>query len=167
MSYIESTLTHNEKIEAIFDLSYVNYLKSISWIFFIFVAISWVFMAFDIELLSLNFLIAFIALATPSFAIFTVLNAVENGVTNRRFIHKEGITSRTTKEIRLEAIETVEIEQTIFGRLFNYGNVHITGRGSQNILLENIDTPLDVKKAIETAAENREKFLKNDEKSEK
>ena len=161
MTYIEETLSTDEEIQAIFGLSFINYIGLYFYASIILSASFLVFHYFRWELLSLNFILTVVPLLVIASPKFIFLNSIENGVTNRRFSHKIGVFSRETKEIRLEAIETIEIEQNFFGRLFNYGNVHISGRGKQNIILENIDEPIQVKKCIEIAAEAREnKFEK-------
>lgn len=72
----------------------------------------------------------------------------EIAVTNRRVIYKSGIFSRRTVEMNVEQIESVEVEQSITGRLLGYGDiaVHGTGEGIENIRL--IADPLTVRSAI-------------------
>ncbi len=79
------------------------------------------------------------------------LRAIELGVTTHRVVRKTGIVGRETEEVRLSAIETVDLLQTAWGRLFGYGTVRITGRGESNMLLERVADPVGVKRAIETA----------------
>jgi hypothetical protein len=79
------------------------------------------------------------------------LRAIEMGVTTHRVVRKTGIVGRQTEEVRLSAIETVDLLQTTWGRLLGYGTVRITGRGESNMLLERVADPVGVKRAIETA----------------
>jgi uncharacterized membrane protein YdbT with pleckstrin-like domain len=79
------------------------------------------------------------------------LRAIELGVTTHRVVRKTGIISRETEEIRLTAIETVDLHQSTWGRMLGYGDVRITGRGESSMLLTRVADPIAVKRAIETA----------------
>ncbi|HEY2396645.1 MAG TPA: PH domain-containing protein [Rudaea sp.] len=79
------------------------------------------------------------------------LRAIELGVTTHRVVRKTGIVSRTTDEIRLSAIETVDLRQSTWGRILGFGDVRITGRGESSMLLSRVADPVAVKRAIETA----------------
>ena len=79
------------------------------------------------------------------------LRAIELGVTTHRVVRKTGIISRDTEEIRLSAIETVDMHQSTWGRLLGYGDVRVTGRGESSMLLYRVADPVSVKRAIETA----------------
>jgi uncharacterized membrane protein YdbT with pleckstrin-like domain len=79
------------------------------------------------------------------------LRAIELGVTSQRVVRKTGIISRNTEELRLTAIETVDLQQTTWGRLLGYGDVRVTGRGESSMLFYRVADPVAVKRAIETA----------------
>jgi uncharacterized membrane protein YdbT with pleckstrin-like domain len=78
------------------------------------------------------------------------LRSLEQGVTNKRAIRKTGIISRKTDEMKIGSIETVEIDQGVFGRIFGFGSVKITGRGISDVVFKTIDNPLQVKKSVES-----------------
>jgi uncharacterized membrane protein YdbT with pleckstrin-like domain len=80
------------------------------------------------------------------------LKHLEQGVTNKRVILKRGIISRKTEEMKLQSIETVEIDQSIGGRMFGYGTVKITGRGISDVIFKGIDDPMSVKRQIESVS---------------
>ena len=79
------------------------------------------------------------------------LRAIELGVTTHRVVRKMGIVGRETEEVRLSAIETVDLHQTAWGRLLGYGNVQVTGRGESSLLFERLVDPVGVKRSIEAA----------------
>lgn len=79
------------------------------------------------------------------------LRSIELGVTNRRVVRKTGIMSRETEELRLSAIETVDLHQTTWGRMLGFGDVRVTGRGESSMLLWRVTDPIGVKRAIESA----------------
>ena len=54
----------------------------------------------------------------------------EYGITNTRVISKDGLIRRDIEEINLSSIESITVNQTIIGRLLNYGSIVISGRGT-------------------------------------
>lgn len=72
----------------------------------------------------------------------------EIAVTDHRVIYKTGVVSRRTVEMHVDQIESVEVEQSIIGRLLGYGDisVHGTGEGIEDIRM--IADPLTVRSAI-------------------
>ena len=79
------------------------------------------------------------------------LRAIELGVTTHRVVRKTGIIGRQSEEVRLSAIETVDLIQSTWGRLLGFGTVRVTGRGESSMVLERVEDPVGVKRAIETA----------------
>ena len=76
---------------------------------------------------------------------------VEYGVTNKRVVHKEGFIATRTDEMKLDRVETVELEQPILGRILGYGDVKITGMGVSDVIFRKVAKPFEVKKAIDSA----------------
>ena len=79
------------------------------------------------------------------------LRSIELAVTTQRVVYKTGIVGRETEEIRLSALETVDLQQTVWGRMLGYGNVRVTGRGESSLVFTHVADPVNVKRAIETA----------------
>jgi uncharacterized membrane protein YdbT with pleckstrin-like domain len=72
----------------------------------------------------------------------------ETDVTDRRVVHKTGFIKRSTFEIALDKIESVDVDQTILGRLFNYGDVTILGVGEGRQRIPTIASPLAFRNSI-------------------
>ena len=72
----------------------------------------------------------------------------ETDVTDRRLVHKTGFIKRNTFEIALDKIESVDVEQSIFGRLLNYGDVTIMGVGEGRQRIPTIASPLAFRNSI-------------------
>ena len=70
-------------------------------------------------------------------------------ITNRRIIIKTGFISRNTFEMNLSKIESVNVDQTVFGRIFNYGSITIIGTGGTKETFHNISKPLNFRKAFQ------------------
>ncbi len=72
----------------------------------------------------------------------------EIAVTDRRVIYKRGVIARHTAEINMDKVETVLVEQSLLGRLLNYGAVSIRGSGASIETLRNIAHPIALRSAI-------------------
>ncbi len=66
----------------------------------------------------------------------------ETDVTNLRVVHKTGFITRKTFEMSLDKVESVDVNQSILGRLLNYGDVTIHGVGEGNETISTIASPL-------------------------
>jgi uncharacterized membrane protein YdbT with pleckstrin-like domain len=69
-------------------------------------------------------------------------------VTDRRVIYKKGLLSRHTVEMNISKIETVDVEQSIAGRVMGFGTVLIRGTGAGFEPLRRIADPLALRSAI-------------------
>lgn len=138
MSYLEESLSSGEEIRTVFNLHWSLKLRIVFWAALALAAwsVSGV----------LTLILVFVALGE-----WVKLRSIEQAVTNKRVILKEGLVSRKTEEMKLTSIETVEIQQSILGRILGYGTVKVTGRGISDVVFKNIDDPMAVKRAIESA----------------
>ena len=69
-------------------------------------------------------------------------------VTSTRFIYKKGFIKRRIHEIALNRIETIDMQQSLLGRIFDYGSFNIVGTGNSAICLPCIDAPLELRKFL-------------------
>jgi uncharacterized membrane protein YdbT with pleckstrin-like domain len=72
----------------------------------------------------------------------------ETDVTNLRVVHKTGFIKRRTFEMSLDKVESVDVNQTILGRILNYGDVTILGVGEGKETIKTIASPLDFRNFI-------------------
>lgn len=84
------------------------------------------------------------------FSAFIKRATTEIIVTDRRAIIKHGFIARKTIEINMNKVESVDISQSILGRLFGYGTVLIRGVGSTYEPLHFVAAPLELRKRIAT-----------------
>lgn len=56
-------------------------------------------------------------------------NATEMAVTNRRVLIKTGMGSRRTLDMILARVESIGVEETVWGRMLGYGSVIVHGTG--------------------------------------
>ncbi len=69
-------------------------------------------------------------------------------VTDLRVIIKRGVLSHFTAEMNVSKIETVDVMQSLWGRMLDYGTVVICGTGAGIEPLRNISTPIALRNAI-------------------
>ena len=90
------------------------------------------------------------------------LRYTEMACTNFRVIYKTGIVSLRTAEIKTDKIESIQIEQTFWGRIFGCGNIIFSGTGTAKVEFFDVSNPWNIKTKIEeamadNAKENRKK----------
>ena len=72
-------------------------------------------------------------------------------VTDRRVILKRGIFSRQTIEMNRTKVESVDVDQTVMGRIMGYGTVIVRGTGGGLEPIRNIAHPLAFRSHITAA----------------
>ncbi len=87
-------------------------------------------------------------------AAYISFKSTELAVTTKRVIVKHGFVSRRTIEINLSKIESVRVDQGIFGRLFDFGTLVISGTGASHAPLAGIAEPMVFRKAFMEAQEH-------------
>jgi uncharacterized membrane protein YdbT with pleckstrin-like domain len=66
----------------------------------------------------------------------------ELAITSLRVIAKVGFIRRRTWEINAGKVEGVEVDQSILGRIFDYGTVTVKGTGGGTAPIRSIDDPV-------------------------
>jgi uncharacterized membrane protein YdbT with pleckstrin-like domain len=72
----------------------------------------------------------------------------EIDVTDRRVVFKRGFIRRHTVEMNMDKIESVDVDQSLLGRMFDYGDIVIRGTGAGIEPLRGIDSPLAFRNAV-------------------
>ena len=72
----------------------------------------------------------------------------EIAVTNRRVIYKKGLIRRQTNEMNMDKVESGQINQSILGRLLDYGDVTILGTGEGFETLRTVARPIELRNSI-------------------
>ena len=72
----------------------------------------------------------------------------ETDVTNLRVVHKTGFIKRRTFEMSLDKVESVDVNQSILGRILNYGDVTVRGVGEGAETIKTIASPLEFRNPI-------------------
>lgn len=174
MSYIESLLGRGEQIlyvarQHIFVLI-ANILTELSLIALLVAAGVASNMAFDtssvmIGSMTASNLILLICVAISIVVLLSGLgdylrwNSEQYIITDRRVIQVRGVLSKRVTDSSLEKINDVELRQTVFGRMLNFGTVEIlTAAGEEGAnLMDRIEAPMEFKRAMLEAKHNHER----------
>ncbi len=149
--YIDDILQPGEKVLYSTNAHWIFYLPAIAaWVVAIaFLVVSRLVVADTPVLLCLA-----LAAVSAVFALYKMLTAwfhrwtTETDVTNLRVIHKTGFITRKTFEMSLDKVESVDVNQSILGRLLNYGDVTILGVGEGKQTIATIASPLAFRNSI-------------------
>ena len=106
--------------------------------------------------------IILLILALPTLGISLLLlvptwitvKTTEMAVTNKRIMIKRGLISRHTVEMALSRLESVQVNQDILGRIFDFGTVVLSGAGNPQAPLIGIKNPLKFRAAVLSALDN-------------
>ena len=127
MKFIKSTLPDNETIEMEISSHWTHTL--VAWLY----------------LLVLGWLIIGVFLFI---SMYLEKWTTERALTNRRLILKRGFIRRKTEEISFNRVEEINLSQSILQRILGSGDIKVTGTGAGEIMLKNIDDPLEVQKKV-------------------
>jgi len=84
----------------------------------------------------------------------------ELALTNKRIIAKFGFIRRSTIELRLEKVESININQSLLGRLLGYGTIVIKGTGGTGTPIPSIQKPLEFRRIVNNFLEEKETLVK-------
>lgn len=149
--YIDEILQPGEK---------VLYSTNAHWVFYLPAILAWLVAAVLLVLsrLTTTDSVVLLCLATAAVVALAALYwtarawfhrlTTETDVTNRRVVHKTGFIKRRTFEMALDKVESVDVNQSIAGRMLNYGDVTIMGVGEGRETISTIAEPLAFRNAI-------------------
>ncbi len=153
--YTASTLSIGEEIEIVGRLHYfaliIPFCLASASVFACFTALSYtrVLERYNSSILSFSIWLPVIALILFTISAWLKRNLIEMVCTNKRVVKRTGIVNVTTEELNRERIESVEIRQSILGRLFNYGDILFSGTGTSKVVFTFINQPRLMKKVID------------------
>ncbi|HZS60803.1 MAG TPA: PH domain-containing protein [Gemmatimonadaceae bacterium] len=75
--------------------------------------------------------------------------SAEFAVTTKRVIVAVGAVRRRTLELMLDKVEGIGVDQTLAGRIFNFGTVTITGSGGTRESFDNLAAPLEFRRQVQ------------------
>ena len=121
MGYIQKNLMAGEKIAYEAKLHSIIYTGPI-----LLALLSFLVLLIPIENKWINAGICLVLLLVALFWAISINGGKQYVVTTNRLIFKHGIINRNSHELLLKKCEGVEVDQSIMGRIFNYGTVNVT-----------------------------------------
>ena len=161
MSYMKSVLQPNEQIVMIGRLHWIIYHRA-----FWFLIAGIILLLLEYKYLDQNAVIIVTAVLFGALTLVFAIHAwfirwtTEIAVTNKRIIYKRGFITRHTAEMNMDKVASVDVDQSIFGRILDYGSIEILGTGgadgagggNRRLGIERLDriaSPLALRNAID------------------
>lgn len=69
---------------------------------------------------------------------------------DKKVTERNGLISKNEKETTFKGVVSVNVQQSFLGRIFNFGEVYVDLVGKNNLHLEKIAKPYELKKFLET-----------------
>jgi uncharacterized membrane protein YdbT with pleckstrin-like domain len=88
-------------------------------------------------------------------AAFVRRATTELAITDHRVIYKRGLLSRHTLEMNRSKVESVDVNQTILGRILGYGTIIVRGTGGSLEPMQRMTDPLTFRSQITAADPTR------------
>ena len=151
MKYVRKVLQPGETIVHVTQVHPIIFLPAISWLVAALVLLIAALMALSGDLrIGGEALSAFCAIFALGSAIPALIRRIstELAVTDRRVIYKSGLLARHTLEMNRSKVESVDVDQSVFGRIFDYGDVLIRGTGVGFEPLQMIESPIEFRNAV-------------------
>ena len=143
MSYIDETLLPDE---------HVVYRTALHWIIFlrpvlvILVGLALLIAFRTVPLVGAPILLLGVLLL---FAPLVAYWSTEFGVTDKRMIVKVGFIRRRTLELLLRQVEALSVDQSLSGRMFDYGTITLSGTGGVREVFHRVREPLELRRRIQ------------------
>jgi membrane protein YdbS with pleckstrin-like domain len=144
MSYLSRVLQPGEQVVYTTRLHWLVYFRAIVLLAVAIVALGAGGVTEGRLSAALKILAALVALLALSsgFGAFMRRLTTELAITDHRVIYKRGFFSRHTIEINRSKVESVDVDQSILGRIFGYGTVIVRGTGGSLEPLHDIGDPI-------------------------
>ena len=155
MSYAKSVLQPGETIVATGRLHWIIYWPAIAFLVIGTALVWWEYRNWPThDVLIAATAVCFGVLFLVAFARAWFIRWItEFAVTNRRVIYKRGFIWRVTAEMNMDKVETVDIDQSVLGRVLGYGAIRLVGTGgisdvNAGIVVHRIAAPFHLRNAI-------------------
>ena len=83
------------------------------------------------------------------------VTSTELAITNKRVIAKFGFISRNTMEIAVQKVESIQVQQSLMGRMLDFGTLIISGTGTSHAPIPSISDPMAFRRAFLEAQDGK------------
>lgn len=149
MTYTQSVLQPGERIILMGRLHWITYWPSILVVFLgvaLVALLLWI-GAHGATVAWAGFALAVLFALMFLYAWFTRW-ITEFAITDRRVISKRGFIMRNTAEMNMDKVESVKVDQSVLGRLLDYGTVTVVGTGQGLEPIKDVASPIAFRNAI-------------------
>jgi uncharacterized membrane protein YdbT with pleckstrin-like domain len=149
MSYTKSVLQPDEQIIVMGRLHWIVYYRAIWYLIVGIILLLLAHKYWDEEPVIILTAVVFGALALMSaIHAWFIRWITEIAITDKRVIYKRGFINRHTVETNMDKVATVDVDQSVLGRLLNYGTVTVKGTGLTFEPLRRVESPIELRNAI-------------------
>jgi uncharacterized membrane protein YdbT with pleckstrin-like domain len=149
MSYVNEVLQPDETVRFRTNVHWSVYLKAITALVIGLALLAWYWQdgtgSMVLLLAAAAFGVSALILVVPP---FLERLGTEIAITDRRIIYKTGLVQRHTVEISMDKVESVDVDQSVLGRIFGYGTVTVRGTGEAAEPLRNVAAPIALRNAV-------------------
>jgi uncharacterized membrane protein YdbT with pleckstrin-like domain len=123
MSYVQSVLQPGERVKMLGSLHWIIYWPAI------------LLTVLTVAALAAGPIGLYVSAVCAALAVYFLLRGwfirwiTEIAVTDRRIIYKRGFINRHTEEMNMDKVASVDVDQSILGRVLDYGTIHVLGTG--------------------------------------
>lgn len=149
MSYVEGSLVPGEQVIYRAHLHWNTFVVA-GLTFIMFTAGALILVSYDPTQQGVALIIFLVGLL-PLIAAYVRYRCSEFAVTDKRVLIKTGVIRRQTMETLLNKVENISVQQSLLGRLLNFGTIQVTGTGSTKETFGNIAAPLEFRRQVQAA----------------
>jgi uncharacterized membrane protein YdbT with pleckstrin-like domain len=149
MSYVDENLIAGEQVLHRSHLHWIAYVPSILLAALLLSLSAFAFYSQDINK-GMAWLLLVLALL-PIVKTYIICRNSEFAVTDKRVLLKTGVVRRHTFETLVTQVENIGVDQSVLGRLLDYGTITVTGTGATKETFARIAAPLEFRRQVQTA----------------
>ncbi len=150
MSYIEKNLMVDERIIYRAKLHWIIFRWLIFWLIITSVVFATGIYA-GAETENIVIITGVLLILSFIFSIRPVITYAtsEFGITNKRVVVKMGFIRRSSLEVLLNKVEGIMVDQSILGRILDYGSIRVSGTGGTIEPIPYIGNPFEFRKKVQ------------------
>lgn len=161
MSYVKSTLDADEKILFIGKYHWLVSLKAlIRILIYVTLAVAALYYLPKLNtgwgwlVMVARVMAAMIVLFGAAKLLKTMVRVMttEIAVTSQRLVFRSGLIARNIESVNVHKVESTIIQQSILGRMLDYGKIEVRGTGINEIELSEIANPNDLRRELDHAS---------------